>query len=136
MIEKGRTYVVMGLLNTDSIAYMIGRTIEAFGGTVIYTVQNERIRRIFFDRSDDLSEADRERIPIRYCDVTLEDEVRDLFAAVGPVAGVVHSVAFANPRTCLGAEFHTDALDDILQSYHISCVSLATVAFFGSLSAA
>jgi len=39
----------------------------------------------------------------------------------------VHSIAFANPRTLLGEEFHTDAIDDIKLSHHISCVSLATV---------
>ncbi len=39
----------------------------------------------------------------------------------------MHSIAFANPRTLLGEEFHTDAIDDIKLSHHISCVSLATV---------
>ena len=45
MIKKGGTYVVMGLLNTDSIAYATGKMIEEQGGKVIYTVQNERLMR-------------------------------------------------------------------------------------------
>jgi enoyl-[acyl-carrier protein] reductase I len=85
------------------------------------------MKKIFFDRSSDLTDEQRDCLTIRYCDVTVEEEVRDLFAGTGPVAGVVHSVAFANPTTCLGREFHTEATDDITQSYHISCVSLATV---------
>ena len=49
MIEKGGTYLVMGLLDADSIAYAIGKTIQEQGGHVIYTVQNERMKRIFLD---------------------------------------------------------------------------------------
>ena len=56
MIEKGSTYVVMGLLNTDSIAYAAGKMIEEMGGNVIYSVQSERMKRIFFDRSPDLTD--------------------------------------------------------------------------------
>ena len=33
MIEPGSTYVVMGLLNTDSIAYATGKMIEEMGFT-------------------------------------------------------------------------------------------------------
>ena len=128
MIEKGKTYVVMGLLNTDSIAYATGRMIEEMGGKVIYTVQNERLKKIFFDRGcPDLPQEVKDAMDIRYCDVTVEEEVRDLFADIGPIAGVVHSIAFANPKTCLGDKVYTDAYEDIKQGFHISCVSLATV---------
>lgn len=127
MIEKGKTYVVMGLLDSDSIAYAIGKTIASFGGKVIYTVQNERMKRIFFDRSKKLSKEDKESLDIRFCEVTVETEVIDLFKSIGPISGLVHSIAFANPATCLGDEFHTAAFDDLKQGFHISCVSLATV---------
>ena len=57
MIAKDSTYVVMGILNTDSIAYATGRLIETLGGKVIWTAQNERMKKIFFDRGcKDLSE--------------------------------------------------------------------------------
>ena len=49
------------------------------------------------------------------------DQIAWLTGRLGPIA-------FANPKTCLGPEFHTDAVDDVLLSHHISCVSLATVA--------
>ena len=128
MIEAGKTYVVMGLLDQDSIAYAIGKTVQDFGGKVIYTVQNERMRKLFIDsRRSKMSDEERSRLDIKYCDVTVEDEVKVLFQETGPIAGLVHSIAFANPKTCLGEELHTDATDDIKMAHHISCVSLATV---------
>ncbi len=131
MIKADGTYVVMGLLNTDSIAYAAGSSIEKLGGKVIYTVQNERMKRIFFDRgTQDLSAAEKAAMDIRYCDVTIENEVRNLFDDIGDIEGVVHSIAFANPKTCLGDKLYTNAFCDIKQGFHISCVSLATVAQF------
>jgi enoyl-[acyl-carrier protein] reductase I len=127
MIQKGATYVVMGLLDADSIAYAIGHFITAQGGKVIYTVQSERMKRIFFDRSNKLNETEKDALDIRYCDITVEAEIAAFFHSVGEIAGVVHSIAFANPKTCLGEDFHTDAIDDIKLAYHISCVSLASV---------
>ena len=127
MIEQGRTYLVMGLLNPESIAYAIGRAIQRAGGKVVYTIQNEVFKRRFLDSSKSLDADERDALDFRYCDVTVDDEVRAVFADVDGLAGVVHSIAYANPRTCLGEEFHTDAIDDLKLSYHISCASLATV---------
>ena len=75
MIEQGSTYVVMGLLNTDSIAYAAGKMIEEMGGNVIYSVQSERMKRIFFDLSKDLTEEQKDAMRFEYCDVTVENEV-------------------------------------------------------------
>lgn len=130
MIEKGSTYVVMGLLNTDSIAYAVGCLIEELGGTVIYTVQSERMKRIFFDRSSDLTEKQKDAMRFEYCDVTVENEVRNLFEKTGPIDGVLHSIGFANPKTCLGDSIYTPAFEDIKQAFHISCASLATISHF------
>ena len=131
MIKKGGTYVVMGLLNTDSIAYAAGKMIEEQGGKVIYTVQNERLKKIFFDRGcTDISQEEKDQMDIRYCEVTIESEVRALFAGIGNVDGVVHSIAYANPKTCLGNNIYTDAIEDIKQGFQISCASLATVSQF------
>ena len=47
MITKDSVYVVMGILNTDSIAYSTGRLIEKLGGRVIWTAQNERMKKSF-----------------------------------------------------------------------------------------
>ena len=128
MIERDRPYVVMGLLDTHSIAYAIGRAIERHGGRVIFTIQNELLKKRYIDTRDELTAAEKGALEHRFCDVANAEEVRALFAGLGPVAGVVHSIAYANPKTCLGEEFHTDAVEDIKRSYEVSCVSLATVA--------
>ncbi len=127
MIEAGKTYLVMGLLNPESIAYSIGESIRRAGGRVIYTMMSERMKRIFLDRSKDLTEEQRQVLDIRYCDVTKEEEVAALFAEFDEIAGVVHSIAYCNPKTCLTDEFHTDAYDDLKNGFHISAISLATV---------
>lgn len=127
MIEKGKQYVVMGLLDQDSIAYAIGKTIQRHGGKVIYTVQNERMKRIFFDRSKQLTREEKDSVDIRFCDILIDEEVIGLFDSIGPIKGLVHSIAFANPNTCLGEEFHTAAYLDLKQAFHISCISLSTV---------
>jgi enoyl-[acyl-carrier protein] reductase I len=119
----------MGLLDQDSIAFAIGSLIERLGGKVVYTVQNERVKKIFIDSPRSrLTEAEKAALNIRYCDITLQDEVAGLFQRLGEIRGVVHSIAYANPKTCLGPEMHTDAIEDIKLAHHVSCVSLATVA--------
>jgi enoyl-[acyl-carrier protein] reductase I len=128
MIEAGKTYLVMGLLDPDSIAYAIGSAIVRHGGHVIYSIQNELLKRRYLDSSKKLTAVEKAGLDLRYCDVSAEEEVRRLFENIGPLAGVVHSLAYANPATCLGEEFHTDAIIDIQKSYHVSCISLATVA--------
>ena len=128
MVESGKTYVVMGLLDQDSIAYAIGKTIKHFGGKVVYTVQNERMKKLFIDsRRSKMTDDERASLNIKYCDITIEAEVATLFREVGSIGGVVHSIAFANPQTCLGQEFHTSAVEDIKLAHHVSCISLATV---------
>ena len=127
MIQKDATYVVMGLLDPDSIAFAVGQAIEHWGGKVIYTVQNERLKRIFLDRAGKRTSEQKTPLHFEYCDVTVDEQVQELFEKTGPIAGVTHSIAYANPKTCLGEEFHTNAYDDLKLAFHISCVSLATV---------
>ena len=80
MIEKGATYVVMGVLDVSSIAFYVGELIESLGGNVVYTMQNERMKRIFLERN--LKKTDPEKLAsltIKYCDVTVEEEVEAVF---------------------------------------------------------
>ena len=127
MIENGKTYLVMGLLDPQSIAYFIGKTIEGLGGKVIYSVQNEVVKKRYLDPSKLMTAAEKAALDLRFCDISDEAQVQALFAGLGPLAGVVHSIAYANPKTCMGKEFHTLSMSDVLKSYQISCASLATV---------
>lgn len=132
MIEAGKYYLVMGLLDPDSIAFHIGKNIESMGGKVIYTVQNDIIKRRFLDRASALTDAERETLDFRFCDITDIEQVKELFGSIAPLSGIVHSIAFANPRTLLGPEFHTDSMEDVKMAHHISCASLATVLKYGA----
>ena len=127
MIVKDKPYLVMGLLDPQSIAYFIGKTIENLGGKVIYSVQNEVVKKRYLDPSKLITPAEKAALDLRFCDIADEDQVRVLFDGLGPLAGVVHSIAYANPKTCMGTEFHTRSMADVLKSYQISCASLATV---------
>ncbi len=127
MIESGKTYVVMGLLDGHSIAYAIGRAIARWGGRVVYTIQNEYVKTMCLDVCETIPDDEREALEFRYCDVTENEEVAAVFGELGEVAGVVHSVAYANPKTCLGETHHTATAKDLGRSFQISCVSLATV---------
>lgn len=128
MIEAGKTYLVMGLLDPLSIAFFIGRTIQHLGGRVIYSVQNEIVKKRYMDASKLISEKEKAALDLRFCDVTNEEQVATLFNSLDTLAGVAHSIAYANPKSCMGREFHTESMSDVLKSYHISCASLATVA--------
>ncbi len=127
MVEHGETYLIMGLLDPDSIAFAIGEKISKMGGRVIYTIQNERMKRLLFDRNKKLSKEEKEKLEIRFCDVTIEDDLVNLFSDIDSLAGIVHSIAYVNPKTGLGDNFHTDAIDDLKNGFHISSVSLASV---------
>jgi enoyl-[acyl-carrier protein] reductase I len=127
MIEHGKTYLVMGLLDPHSIAWAIGRRLAELGAAVIYTFQNETLKKRYWDSNKELTEGDRTGLAHRFCDVADPKQIEALFAGLPPLAGVAHSIAYANPKTCLGPEFHTEALEDILRSYQVSCISLAPV---------
>ena len=127
MIDKDRPYLVMGLLDPQSIAYFIGRTIQELGGKVIYSVQNEVVKRRYLDASKAITAEQRAALELRFCDISDEEQIQSLFDSLGPLAGVVHSIAYANPKTCMGPEFHTRSMTDVVKSYQISCASLASV---------
>jgi len=122
----------MGLLDRHSIAWAIGQKLQKEGCRVIYTIQSEILKKRYLDSDKELSETEKSEMKFFFCDVTKEEEIKTVFEKSGAVNGVVHSVAYANPNTCLGKEFYTDATADILKSFHVSSVSLATVAKYAT----
>lgn len=120
--------VVMGLLDHASIAHAVGRWLTRRGRAVIYTFQNELLKKRYWDRDRALTVEERAAIDHRFCDVSDDAQVAALFDDIPAPGGIVHSLAYANPKTLLGTEFHTEATADILKSYQVSAVSLATVA--------
>lgn len=128
MLLEGKRILVMGLLDTRSFAWAIGQRAAAEGAEVVYTVQNERFRDVLLRRSfksENLSVDDFSIIP---CDVTKDEEITALFERIeGPLDGLVHSVAYANPKTCLTDTMFEAPRADVLQALEISAASLAFV---------
>jgi enoyl-[acyl-carrier protein] reductase I len=121
---RDKKIVVFGLANKKSVAAAIGRVLVEEGAQVIHVV-----------RSEERAQAARQLFPacpVFICDVEEEanivrvrDEIRDQVG--GPIAGIVHSIAFANYSEGL-KPFHATLKRDFLQAVDISCFSFISIA--------
>jgi len=120
---SGRQYLVCGLGNRRSIAWVVGQTLEACGARVAYTVRNAR-------RAAELGKLLAGR-PWLACDVEREADIAALGPAVrerfGELDGFVHSIAHAN-YSGGPAPFHETRRADFLQAAQISAFSLVELA--------
>jgi enoyl-[acyl-carrier protein] reductase I len=121
---EGRNILVFGVANRRSVAWAVGRTLEAEGARVFYSVRSEARR-----KSLDALLGDR---PALICDVEEEGAVDGLAATLkpvlgGPLHGIVHSIAFANYSGGL-QPFHGTRRRDFLQSAAVSAFSLVEIA--------
>lgn len=114
---RDRPVLVTGLSNRRSVAYAIGQALEAAGALPIYTVRTperrEAVAKLVGDR------------PTLVCDVRSQAEIARLAQAVqpyGPLAGVVHSIAFANYEGGF-RPFHETRREDFLDAMQVSCFS-------------
>jgi enoyl-[acyl-carrier protein] reductase I len=128
MLLQGKRVLVMGLLDTRSFAWSIGQRAAAEGAEVISTVQNDRfrdtlLRRAF--RSEGLNVDDYRILP---CDVTKDEEIQALFEQIEELDGLVHSIAYANPKTCLAETLADAPRADVMYALEVSAASLAFVA--------
>ena len=119
----GKTILVFGVANRRSVAWAVGRTLEAEGARVLYSVRTA-------DRRESLAPLLGRR-PVYVCDVEQEGAAERLAAEVGPahgpLHGLVHSIAFASYADGL-KPFHATRRADFLQATAISCFSLVEVA--------
>lgn len=123
----GRPVLVMGVANKKSVAYHTGQVLREAGARVLWSCRSEE-RREQLRRK--LIPADE---PLFVCDVERPAEIEALAAAVGeataeagPLAGLVHSIAFANYSRG-PVPFHETERADFLQAVDISCFSLVAV---------
>jgi enoyl ACP reductase len=124
MLLQEKRVLVVGLMDTRSYGWAIGTAAAAAGAEVIYTCQRERIVRGFFRRAHaSLGDA-----RLYELDVADEANVEEVLRQVGgPLHGLVFSVGFASPETCLGGRMDRAPIGDVLTALHISAVSLATL---------
>ncbi len=120
---ENKTVLVMGVANKKSVAAHIGRTLQAQGADVLYSVRSEARRQ---STAKLLGDA-----PVYVCDVEREDEIdrlRDAVAADrGTLHGLVHSIAFADYSDGMKS-FHETKKADFLQAVDITCYSLIRLA--------
>ncbi|MFD2728637.1 enoyl-ACP reductase FabI [Enterococcus camelliae] len=90
---KGKKVVVMGVANKKSIAWGCAQALQQQGAEVIYTYQNERMKKSLeklLDGSEFLVE----------CDVSSDRSIEQAFQTIneyaGEIHGLVHAIAYAN----------------------------------------
>ncbi|MCC7382958.1 MAG: SDR family oxidoreductase [Deltaproteobacteria bacterium] len=120
---EGKTFLVFGVANKKSVAWAVAETLKEAGAKVVYSVRSEA-------RRDAVLKLD-PGAHVFVTDVEYEGAVARLASAVGaehaPLAGLVHSIAFANYSEGL-KPFHETPRRDFLQAVQISCHSLIEIA--------
>ena len=124
-----KIFLVFGLANKKSIAWFVGKALEASGAKVLYSVRSEK-------RREELSRW----IALKnlfVCDVEREGDIErlkgEIETAHSQLDGIVHSLAFANFSEGF-KPFYETKREDFLQAAQISCFSLVEIArYFKSL---
>jgi len=116
----GKTFLVQGVANKKSVAWLIAKTLEEQGARVVYAVRSEA-------RKQSLTALLAGR-PVLVCDVEQEGAAERLAAEVAaagfaPLHGLVHSIAFANYSEGFKTFAETKRAD-FLQATAISAFSL------------
>lgn len=146
-ILSNKQIVVMGVANKRSIAWGCAQAMEKQGATVIYTYQNERMK-----KSVSRLVGDEKRLV--ECNVANDDSIQTAFTAIkqrfGKVDGLVHAIAYAKKEELSGSILNVSregyALAQNISAYSLIAVakaaheldllndpaSIATLTYFGS----
>lgn len=118
----GKRIVVTGVANKKSVAWHVHKQLRECGAEVIHVVRSDA-------RKSQL-ESLLAPAPIFVCDVERQEDIDTLAASLaplGPLDGLVHSLAFANYSQGM-RPFDETARKDFLQAVDISCFSLVALA--------
>lgn len=146
-ILANKKILVMGVANKRSIAWGCAQEMTKQGATVIYTYQNERMKKSVQRLADD----DNRLIE---CDVASDDSINQAFTTIkdrfGQVDGLVHAIAYAKKEELAGSILDTTrdgyALAQDISAYSLIAVtkaahqldllkqpaSIVTLTYFGS----
>ncbi len=123
-----KKFIIFGLANKKSVAAVIGKTLLAEGAELIHVVRSEErkktAQKLFPDSRVYICDVENEENIIR-----VRDEIAECINAEngGRVAGIVHSIAFANYSEGM-KPFHETIKADFLQAIDISCFSFIAIA--------
>ena len=121
---SGKNVLVFGLANRKSVAWAVAQALEAEGARVIFSVRSDT-------RKASVAALVKDR-PCFVCDVEQPEACNRLAseisaAGLGPLQGLVHSIAFANYSQGF-KRFNETPRGDFLQATAISAFSLVEIA--------
>ena len=123
----GKKILVMGAANKRSIAWGCAQMMMEQGAQLIFTYQNERLKK-------SLHKLVADENALIECDVASDESLQTAFATikdrVGKVDGIVHAIAFA-PKDALGGDIMNASRQDFAIAQDISAYSLLAVAKYG-----
>lgn len=126
---EGKTVVVTGLIDTRSYSWTIGQRASQEGANVFYTVQSERFRDTLLRRSFSHAELKLDDYQILPWDINDQEQTDHFFDQIeGPVHGLVHSIAYANPKTLLQETLFGAPREDVAAGFQVSAASLVYMA--------
>lgn len=124
---SGKIGLVFGVANKRSIAWAIAQAWAREGATLAFTYQGERLK----ENVEELAGTFGPDTLILPCDVTRDDQIAEVFSAVGRKFGklhlLLHSVAFA-PREALEGEFLQTTREAFRVALDVSAYSLVALA--------
>lgn len=123
----GKKILVMGAANKRSIAWGCAQMMMEQGAQLIFTYQNERLKKSLHKLVTDEN-------ALIECDVASDESLQTAFATIkdrfGKVDGIVHAIAFA-PKDALGGDIMNASRQDFAIAQDISAYSLLAVAKYG-----
>mgnify|MGYP000890668544 FL=1 len=125
---EGKTGVVFGVANKNSIAWGIAQAWHEAGARLVFTYQGERLK----EKVETLVSDFGEDTLVTECDVSSDDDIDRVFGEVGSHFGgkldlLLHSVAFA-PREALEGRFVDTTREAFATAHDISAYSLVALA--------
>jgi enoyl-[acyl-carrier protein] reductase I len=122
---KDKSILIMGVANKWSIAWGIAESCAKAGARLILTYQNERTKSAVEQLTANIP-----GVKLYPCDVSIDEEIDQLFASIqkdyGVLHGLVHCLAFSKGEE-LGGYYYNTSRDGYLLAQNISSYSLAAV---------
>ncbi|MGX5377268.1 enoyl-ACP reductase FabI [Ligilactobacillus sp. LYQ135] len=124
---SGKKILVMGVANKRSIAWGCAQVMEKEGAKLIYTYQNERMKK-------SIQKLVNNEQALIECDVAEDPNIEKAFNEVqerfGKIDGIVHAIAYAN-RDELQGDIMSTSREGYDLAQNISAYSLIAVAKYG-----
>ena len=99
----GKKILITGVLSNRSIAYGVAQACQREGAELAFTYVNDELKERVVKHRRGFG-----TVPVLRCDVTQDDDIDALFAALaaewGALDGLLHAIAFA-PREALAGDF-------------------------------